>query len=83
VCGKPVVASRAGGIPELVRDGVDGILVDTGDVRWLAEAIVSLLKDPALRQRMGTAGRERASQFSWDRTAQTVLDTYGQVLNSP
>jgi glycosyltransferase involved in cell wall biosynthesis len=82
VCGKPVVASKAGGIPELVRDGVDGILVDTGDVRWLAEGIVSLLKDPALRDKMGMAGRERASQFSWDRTAQTVLETYEQTLRS-
>ena len=82
VCGKPVVASRAGGIPELVRDGVDGILVDTGDVRWLAEAMVSLLRDPALRHRMGIAGRERATQFSWDRTAQIVFDSYGQALNS-
>jgi len=81
-CGKPVVASRAGGIPELVRDNVDGILVDSGDVRWLAEAIVRLLKNPGLRDRMGTAGRERATQFSWDRTAQTVLESYGSALNS-
>jgi glycosyltransferase involved in cell wall biosynthesis len=81
-CGKPVVASRAGGIPELVRDGVDGILVDPGDVRWLAEAIVSLLKNPDLRKRMGSSGRERATQFSWDRTAQIVLDSYGQALNT-
>ncbi len=81
-CGKPVVASRAGGIPELVRDGVDGILVDAGDVRWLAEAIVRLLKDPGLRAQMGVAGRERATQFSWDRTAQVVLDSYAASLNS-
>ncbi len=83
VCGKPVVASRAGGIPELVRDGLDGILVDTGDVRWLAEAIVSLLKDPQLRARMGTSGRERAVQFSWDSTAHIVLDAYTHALKTP
>ena len=82
ICGKAVVASRAGGIPELVRDGLDGILVDTGDVRWLAEAIVNLLKNPELRQRMGASGKERAAQFSWDRTARIVLDSYKQVLDS-
>ncbi len=82
VCGKPVVASRAGGIPELVRDGLDGILVDTGDVRWLAEAIVNLLKNPDLCKRMGASGRERAVQFSWDKSAQIVLDAYGQALKS-
>ena len=80
VCGKPVVASRVGGIPELVRDGVDGILVDPGDVRWFAEAIVGLLKNPDLRKKMGTAGKERASQFSWDRTAQIVMESYGAAL---
>jgi len=81
-CGKPVVASRAGGIPELVRDGVDGILVDVGDVRWLAESIVNLLKDPSLRTRMGSSGRKRAQQFSWDRTARIVMESYGLALNS-
>jgi len=81
VCRKPVVASRAGGIPELVRDGIDGILVDPGDVRWLAEAIVSLLNDPQLRERMGGAGRDRSMGFSWDRTAQVVLESYESALN--
>ncbi len=82
ICGKPVVASRAGGIPELVRDGVDGILVDTGDVRWLAEAIVNLLNNPKLRTEMGTAGKQRAAQFSWDAAARTVLEAYEQVLHA-
>jgi glycosyltransferase involved in cell wall biosynthesis len=81
VCGRPVVASRAGGIPELVRDGVDGILVNPGDVERLAEAIVSLLKNPRLCARMGAAGKERAVQFSWDRTAQLVLESYGNALS--
>jgi len=80
-CRKPVVASRAGGIPELVREGVDGILVDPGDVRRLAEAIVDLLGNPELRQRMGVAGRRRAAQFSWEQAAQVVRESYGLALN--
>jgi len=79
-CGKPVVASRVGGVPELVRDGVDGILVPSSDVRALAQAIVRLLKDPELRDRMGKAGRKRVKEFSWDSTARTVLAAYEAVL---
>lgn len=80
VCGKPVVASRVGGIPELVRDRVDGILVDAGDVRGLANAIVQLLRDPGLRAKMGSAGANRAQEFSWDSTARVVLDAYEKAL---
>jgi glycosyltransferase involved in cell wall biosynthesis len=57
--GKPVVATRTGGIPELVRHGVDGVLIDVGDVRGLAEAITQLLVDSHLRARLGQSGRTR------------------------
>jgi len=79
-CGKPVVASRAGGIPELVRDGTDGILVRPGDVRGLADSIIELLTDPDLRTRMGSEGRRRVLEFSWDETAKVVLKEYESAL---
>jgi glycosyltransferase involved in cell wall biosynthesis len=79
-CGKPVVASRAGGIPELVRNKTEGFLVRPGDVRGLADAITMLLKDPKLRNEMGRSGRIRVQQFSWDATAQVVLREYGRAL---
>lgn len=82
-CGKPVVATRVGGVPELVRDGMDGILVDACDVRGLAEAITQLLKDPIARERMGKSGRERVARFSWDETARVVLDEYRRALQGP
>jgi len=81
-CGKPVVASRVGGIPELVRDGVDGILVDAGDVKALSRAIIMLLDDPVLRKRMGDAGKERVKEFSWDSTARVVLEEYRKALQT-
>jgi glycosyltransferase involved in cell wall biosynthesis len=81
-CGKAVVASRVGGIPELVRDGVDGILVDVGDVSELSRAVIKLLKDPVLRRRMGDAGRERVKEFSWDSTAKVVLEAYREALQT-
>lgn len=80
-CGKPVIASKVGGIPELVRDGKDGILVRPGDIRSLADAIISLLKDPKRRERMGASGRERVSGFSWDETAKVVLREYEKALH--
>ena len=60
--GLPVVASRVGGVPELVVDGETGILVDPGDAGALARALERLLGDPGLRQRLGSAGRERVDR---------------------
>lgn len=57
--GLPVVATRVGGIPRLVEDGVSGFLVDPGDVRGLVEALRALLRDPVRARQMGAAGRQR------------------------
>ncbi len=81
-CGKPVVATRVGGVPELVRDGVEGVLVEAGDVKGLGEAISVLLGDAQARARMGRAGRERVKAFSWDAAADTVLSEYRGALHS-
>jgi glycosyltransferase involved in cell wall biosynthesis len=58
--GRAVVAARAGGVPEAVLDGVTGVLVDPGDVAGLADAVVALLTDDAVRSAMGRAARVRA-----------------------
>lgn len=55
--GIPVISTRVGGIPELVRDGVDGLLIDSGDRIALSSAIVELAKNSELRQKMGAEGR--------------------------
>ena len=66
----PVVSSDAGGLPEVVQDGVTGRVVPRGDAEALAGAIDGLLADDALRDRMGKAGRERALRlFDWDHSA--------------
>jgi glycosyltransferase involved in cell wall biosynthesis len=61
-CHKPVVATRVGGIPEAVEDGVNGFLVEPGDVANLADRVAQLIADPALRARLGEAGRARVEQ---------------------
>jgi glycosyltransferase involved in cell wall biosynthesis len=60
-CGKPVIASRVGGIPDVLPDGVAGMLVPPGDVEQLANALTRLLRDPDLRARMGQAGHHHVT----------------------
>lgn len=79
-CSKPVVATRVGGVPELVTNGVEGLLVEPGDVRGLSEAINSLLSDRRARKRMGRAGKARVKTFSWNATADTALREYERAL---
>src|SRR5256885_6383114 len=57
--GRPVVATRVGGVPDVIREGEDGFLVDAGDTEQLAERLALLARDPELREQMGRAGRER------------------------
>lgn len=81
-CGTPVVAARSGGIPEAVKDGVTGILVDAERPDEVAGAVRRLLRDPELAQRMGAAGRQAIeTHYNWDRVARdlaTIADEVGR-----
>jgi alpha-maltose-1-phosphate synthase len=86
-CETAVVASRVGGIPEVVRDGETGLLVDldpddpAGFERGLAEALDQVATDPAAAARMGRTGRRRAvDEFGWDAVARRTVDVYEQVV---
>jgi glycogen(starch) synthase len=78
--GVPIVASRTGGIGDVVRDGENGLLVKPGAVGELSAAIDRVLEDRPLANRLRLAGRTRAAQFHWDALALRVLDVYGSVL---
>ena len=83
-CGKPVVATTAGGIPEVVVDGETGFLVPPRDHEGMAAALVKLLRDEDLRQRMGNAGLARARRrFSAERMVQETLRVYRRVALHP
>ncbi|MEU0673552.1 glycogen synthase [Streptomyces sp. NPDC006172] len=94
-CGTPVVASRVGGIPEVVEDGVTGVLVapdgvdavhgaDDGGASFeagLVAALDAVLGDPGTARRMGEAGRVRAvEQFGWDAVARRTVRLYEEIL---
>jgi glycosyltransferase involved in cell wall biosynthesis len=77
--GLPVIGTRGCGIEETVEEGVTGLLVDQARLaEELPRAILRLLDDPALAERMGVAGRERARRFTWDAAAARLIDAYRQ-----
>lgn len=77
--GKPVVATRVGGVPELVKDGDSGYTVAPGDVEGLARHIVELLRNAALRQRLGQRARELARRFRLESVAAQYRELYYAV----
>jgi len=78
--GLPVVASRVGGIPEVVEDGRTGFLVPPGDPEALAQALERLFSDRELRRDMGREGRLTASRYSWDRITTEVVAVYREAI---
>jgi glycosyltransferase involved in cell wall biosynthesis len=82
-CATPLVVSRAGAIPEVVGpDGLCADLVTPGDVGELVHALEGLLDDPARRDRMGSAGRERAlAEFSWRAVAESTVAAYQHAID--
>jgi glycosyltransferase involved in cell wall biosynthesis len=79
--GLPVVASAVGGVPELIRDGETGLLFPPGDSGRLAEAIIRLLEDDDLYQRLKTGAIQEIQQgkFSWDVAAEEILRYYQRL----
>jgi glycosyltransferase involved in cell wall biosynthesis len=78
-CGLPAVASRTGGVPDIIEDGVTGILVPPGDEGALAGGLRALLTDPELRARFGAAGRARMQErFAID----TMVTRYAELFES-
>ncbi|PIO06531.1 hypothetical protein COT29_00580 [Candidatus Micrarchaeota archaeon CG08_land_8_20_14_0_20_59_11] len=78
-CGKPVVGTRVGGIPEIVTKDC-GFLVPPADPKALAERVLLLLEDNGLRKKFGSAGRKRVlREFTWEKTANAYEKIYGEI----
>jgi glycosyltransferase involved in cell wall biosynthesis len=79
--GRPVVATRVGGVPDVVQDGEDGFLVEPGATDDLADRLALLARDPALRERMGAAGRARVlPRYAVERLVDDVDRLYRSLL---
>jgi phenylacetate-CoA ligase len=82
-CAVPVVSTNVGGIPALLEDGVTALLVAPNDPPAMAQAVLSLLRDPAKATRMGAAGCAHVRQFGWNQVAPRLLAQYRRVLQTP
>jgi len=78
--GKPIVASDIPGYAGLISHGVEGLLVKPTDEKALASALLSLLQDKAMRDRMGEKGKLKAKDYSWEVVAQKVMSYYQRLL---
>jgi glycosyltransferase involved in cell wall biosynthesis len=80
--GKAIVASRAGQIAEILEDGQSGLLVAPGDVAAMGQAIVRLIADPALRQRLGDHARQQAvANHSWEQYIERLVQIYAGLYS--
>ena len=82
-CEVPVIASRVGGIPEVVRDGIDGFLYDVGDTKAMADGCLFILQKPNVREEIGKAGRDRATrEFCASKIVLQYEDLYQRTIES-
>jgi N-acetyl-alpha-D-glucosaminyl L-malate synthase BshA len=80
-CEVPVIATRVGGIPEVVRNGIDGFLYEVGDVKSMADGCLSILKSPNLREKLGKAARDRAThEFCSSKIVLQYEDLYRRTI---
>ena len=81
--GTPVVASNIAGYRDVVRDGVDGVLVPRGDAQTLAETLRDLWEEPERRAQMARAAALGAERFAWPRVAGQVMEAYEEAIETP
>jgi len=79
--GCPVVSTRAGGVPELVTDGENGLLTDVGDLSGFADAVEHLMDDGELKEKICAAACETIGKYSWESTAEKTLQLYEKYIS--
>jgi glycosyltransferase involved in cell wall biosynthesis len=81
--GKPIVATNVGGVPEVIEDGVSGLVVPIGDAEAVGRSIARVLRDPTLAERLSAGARARAPMFSIENTVNRTMDVYHELLGQP
>ncbi|OGO21394.1 MAG: hypothetical protein A2144_00290 [Chloroflexi bacterium RBG_16_50_9] len=80
-CGIPVIASRVGGVPDIVEDGKTGIVISPRNITELKQALIKMMNNPLLRVEMGKRARERIEQgFTWDKTCSRLEEFYLELI---
>jgi glycosyltransferase involved in cell wall biosynthesis len=80
-CGIPIVASKIGGVPDVVKDGENGLLVQPRDSGALADGIIYLLENEEVQKKMGMNGRRKVEDYSWERIAEMTEKVYSEVIS--
>ena len=80
--GLPVIATKVGGIPDIIQDGISGFLIDSGNPEQLAEKMHVLIEDPALRIRMSENALNSVSRYDWSKVVQDFQRIYGKIRRS-
>ena len=80
--GLPVIGSRAGGIPDIIDDGVSGLLVEPGNAQSLSDAIIAVYSNDLLRRRLCIGSKEKLNEFNIQHTASLYQDIYQDVINA-
>jgi len=78
-CGVPVIATRSGGVPEIVRDGIDGILVTSGDADALVKAVLRILRDESLRTHISKTTKKRAENFNLSTHVENMMEVFRHI----
>ncbi len=80
-CGLCVVSTGVGGLPYLVEDGADGLLVKPGDADGMAQAVLRVLEEEGLSARLSAMARQKAERHGWDRAAQRWIELLTRVAD--
>lgn len=80
-CGVPIVASNVGGVPDVVKNGENGLLVPPKDPEALAAALIYLLENGTVRKKMGKNARKKAEDYSWERIAEETEKVYKELID--
>ncbi|MEN4006861.1 MAG: glycosyltransferase family 4 protein [Methanobacteriaceae archaeon] len=81
-CGIPIVSTRLGGIPDIVEDGKSGLLVEPGDSKSLADALIYLLENDDIAKKMGDYGKRKVRDYSWEKIALKTEEIYKMLKKS-
>lgn len=81
-CGVPPIGTRVGGIPDIIEDGVNGLLIEPKNSEQIAEAIIKLLTDKKLRERLAQKGLETSAKFEWGIIMEKIEEVYSVVVSS-
>ncbi len=79
-CGLPVISSKLGGIPDIIQNGRNGFIVEPGDVKALADALIKLLEDDELQIKMSIEGKNMSKCYSWAKIAEETEKIYENLL---